>query len=94
MPNRIKVPLQGVGMVDAVDVAITEILERSSEIRLEDGSILRVKPIVLSVSRIEGRWDPEGNPLYALKGGQAMTVASAPTELKKPGTENGPPKVQ
>ena len=84
MPNKTKIPLQGVGMVDAVDVPITESTERWCEIHLDDGAVLRVKPVIFSVSRIEGRYDPDGNPLYAIKAGQTMIVASAPNELKKP----------
>ena len=74
------------GPRDAIEVAIEESLERWTEITLEDGSILRVKPVVLTVLRATDEYDKEGNPLYSVKLNPVMTV-SAPEELKKGGTK-------
>jgi hypothetical protein len=51
---------------------------------LEDGSVLRLKPTVFSAVRIEGEFDPEDNPMYAVKAGQVLVIASAPDNLRKP----------
>jgi hypothetical protein len=70
-------------MAEGFDVPITESTEKWSEIHLEDGSILRIKPNVISVIRITGQYDQDGNPLYALKSSQVMTVVSAPERLRQ-----------
>ena len=89
MPER-KVKFQqmpGGPMIEGYEVSIAESTERWTELRLEDGTVLRVKPMVVGAIRIEGQWDQEGNPLYALKGGPAVsTLSSVPDRLKKPGS--------
>jgi hypothetical protein len=88
--KRVKIPFPdqntpgGTTMVEGNEVAITESTERWSQITLEDGTVMRVKPNVLSAIRIDGRFDNEGNPLYALKGNQIASIVSAPDHLKKP----------
>ena len=89
MPERkIKTPwpLPAGPLVDAADVPVKESTERWSEITLEDGSVLRLKPSIVQAIRIEGQYDPEGNPTYILKASQLMVIASAPAHLRKGGT--------
>ena len=69
-------------MVDGVEVAVEEATERWTDVKLADGATLRFKAIVLGVLRLEGQFDPEGNPMYQLKANQVMTV-SAPDHLRK-----------
>lgn len=83
MPERkTKIQLPGIGTVDAVEVNVSEATERWTDIQLADGTTIRVKPVILSVLRIEGHYDPEGNPLYQVKANQIMT-ADAPEHLRK-----------
>ena len=90
MPEkRVKIDVPGLGLADGVDVPITEATERWTELTLADGSVLRVKPNVLSVVRLEGRYDPEGNPMYAVRGQQVMVVASAPDHLRRTAGSKG-----
>ncbi len=72
------------GMVEGVDVAIKDSHERWSEVDLADGTTLRIKPNVLAVTRIDGQYDQEGNPMYALTANQVMTVVNVPAHLRKP----------
>ena len=74
------------GLVDAFEVAVSESTERWTEVRLEDGSVLRLKPVVIGAARVDGQFDPEGNPVYTIKVNQIMTVASAPDHLRKGGS--------
>lgn len=69
---------------DGFEVGVKESTERWSEVTLEDGSVLRLKPSVLSAVRIDGEYDPEGNPMYAVKAGQILLIASAPDRLRRP----------
>lgn len=86
MPEkRVKVNVPGMGLVDGTEVQIIESVDRWTDVKLNDGTTLRLKPVVMSVVRIEGRYDDSGNPMYAVQAGQAMT-ADAPEILRqKPG---------
>ena len=69
--------------VEALDVPIDSSTERWSELTLEDGSILRVKPVIAGVARVPSQYDPDGNPLYVLRGSIMMSVVEVPEKLKK-----------
>jgi hypothetical protein len=86
--KKVKVPTP-TGMADAVEVGVSSSDEKWTDIKLEDGSSLRLKSVIIGALRVEGQWDPEGNPLYMIKANQVMTV-SAPEHLRKGG--GGPPK--
>lgn len=68
--------------VDATEVNVEEATERWTDIRLADGSQIRIKTVILGVLRLEGQYDGDGNPLYQLKANQVMTVNS-PDHLRK-----------
>jgi hypothetical protein len=93
MAERKKVNVPGFGIVEGTDVPLIESVERRTELRLEDGSILRIKPVVMSILRIDGQYDAQGDPMYAINAGQTMTVAHAPEHLRRPG-QDPRPKVQ
>jgi hypothetical protein len=88
LERKVRVPIPPDGkLVDGVEVPVLESTERWSEVKLEDGSVLRVKPVILSAVRIPGQYDPEGNPMYALKANNAMMIAEAPEHLKRQSME-------
>ena len=75
-------------MVDAMDVPITESNERWSELKLEDGTIIRVKQSVATVARMD-EYDPEGNPVYVVRSTPTVAVIQVPEKLKqKPTTQH------
>lgn len=83
MPEtRRKIPTPQ-GVLEGVDVAIKEATEKWSEVSLADGTILRIKPNVLSVTRVDGKFDSDGNPLYVLQSNQMMTVTNVPVHLRE-----------
>lgn len=53
---------------DAEEVQMIESVERWSELRLDDGTVLKIKPVVTSILRVPGQYDPEGNPICVVKG--------------------------
>jgi hypothetical protein len=71
------------GMAEGFDVPIITSTEKWSEIQLEDGTVLRIKPNVISAIRVNGQYDQDGNPMYAIKSSQVMAVVSAPDHLRK-----------
>jgi hypothetical protein len=76
-------PLPTDPKIGGSDVPIKESTERWTEIHLEDGSVLKVKASVLSAIRVDGQYDPEGNPAYSVKTQLQMVVVTAPEHLKK-----------
>lgn len=70
-------------MVDAVDVPISEALERSSEVTLEDGVVIRVKTGVASATRIVGEFDALGNPVYSFDLTTQFQFVMVPDNLRK-----------
>jgi len=44
---------------------------------------MRIKPAVMSAIRIDGQYDQEGNPAYAVKAGQIISIVSSPEHLRK-----------
>jgi len=81
---RIPFPMPNSPVRDGSEVGVRESTERWSEVTLEDGTILRVKVTVVSAVRIDGEYDPEGNPAYAIRMNPVVATASAPQNLKRP----------
>ena len=46
------------------DVDVLESKEVWSEYRLADGTVLRIKPVMITVSRMDGEHTLEGDPVY------------------------------
>jgi hypothetical protein len=83
--KRVKIPQPMVpgATVEGWEVPVVQSTDRWSEVTLEDGTVIRVKPNVISAIRIDGMFDQDGNPGYALKASQTMMVASSPEHLHK-----------
>lgn len=86
MAERIvPVPGRDGKIVNGVEVPVQNSQEQWSEYKLADGSVIRIKQALIEVIRLpRGNWDPEGNPLYAIKVAPVMIVVSAPDDLKQP----------
>jgi len=61
-----------------------EATERWSEYRLADGTILRLKPVVIAVFRAGAQYTEDGEPVYNMKS-TLITDVRAPAALSKPG---------
>jgi hypothetical protein len=82
--RKMKVTLPGGIVKEGSEVHVISSDEKWNEWVLEDGSVIRVKLTVMRVIRIDGEYDPEGNPLYVTQTAQVMVV-NAPDVLKKGG---------
>lgn len=69
--------------VDAVEVSVDESSEKWSEYKLSDGSRIRLKQVLMEVSRVDGTFDQEGNPLYVIKAQPVMAVVEVKDKLKR-----------
>ena len=65
------------------DVEIDEAIERSNELRLKDGTILRMRTNVVEVIRVDDQWNENGDPVYVVKSSNTVTVVEASQEFKK-----------
>lgn len=75
-------------MVDALDIPVTESIERWSELHLADGSIFRVKVNVISVARLVNKVDANGKPIYVINGQPAVAMIASGKESSPGGNEN------
>jgi hypothetical protein len=64
-----------------------EATERWTEIKLEDGAVVRIKPVIAAVLRVEGKVDDQGNPVYVIRSTNASMTVAGPTAKS-----NGPKK--
>jgi hypothetical protein len=81
--RRGKAYIEGQGTVEGVEIGVSESIERWTEVKLDDGSVVRLKVVVIGALRLDGRYDPEGNPVYTLKVNPIMAVVSAPEHLRR-----------
>jgi hypothetical protein len=80
--RRTKITLGTGEVAEGVEVPVTEAIERWSELRLEDGSIIRVKMTVSQVIRTE-QYDAIGNPIYVMNMAPTVAVIQQPENLRK-----------
>ncbi len=70
-------------MHPVTSVDIDESIERWNEIRLSDGTVLRMKIVVVEVFRFDDQHDADRNPVYSVKSSNVLVVGeAAPQELK------------
>jgi hypothetical protein len=66
-----------VSLQNETEVEVSEAKELWSEYRLADGTVLRVKPIMIAVSRADDSGATNGEPVYNLKSTLVTDVRSA-----------------
>jgi hypothetical protein len=91
MPERrVKVAVPTLpGLQDGFDVQVSESTEKWTEATLEDGTVIRVKASVFGAVRVDGKWDSEGNPMYALKANVLMNLVNVSERLRRPAGTTG-----
>ena len=76
--------------VQGVVVNVKESVERWTSVQLEDGTKIRLRPVVTETARID-QFDKDGQPVYVLKSTTIMTVDAPPSLLRG---AVGPGKIQ
>ena len=79
---KVPVTLPGGQRGEGIEVQVDESTQRWSEFKLQDGSVIRVKVSVLSAVRVEGQYDPMGNPMYMTNITPVISVTS-PEHLRR-----------
>jgi hypothetical protein len=70
-------------LLTTTEVEMLEAKERWSEYRLADGTILRLKPVMIAIFRAEGQYTQDGEPVYNMKS-TLITDVRVPEALTKP----------
>lgn len=65
-----------------IPVKIKEPDDTWTEVKLADGTILRLRHLLIDINRIEGQYGADGQPAYEIKGGTMLEVI-APSKLRK-----------
>ena len=91
MERVVEINIQG-QVVRGVVVNVKESTERWSLVLMEDGTTVRLKPVVTEAFRTE-QFNEEGQPVYIVKSTNVMTV-DAPPKLLRPTADSGGSKVQ
>lgn len=61
------------------EVEVLEARESWSEYRLADGTVLRVKPVMIAITRVTGAEAVDGEPVYNMKSTLVTDVRGAKT---------------
>jgi len=69
--------------VDGYVIPVEETTERFSDVKLEDGSVLKIKSSALEVIRMDEQWDDEGHPVYVVKSNTIIVVSESPQHLMR-----------
>jgi hypothetical protein len=67
---------------DATMLTFRTTSEDFNEYLLDDGTVIKLKVVVTEVARIEGLYDPSGNPAYVVSSTNVVSVDAA-DELRK-----------
>ena len=77
-----KIPLPNGEEADAESIGYRSNQEHWNVYLLDDGTVLRLKPVVTEVLRVEGQYDHMGNPAYVIQSTNVVVVDS-PDDLKR-----------
>jgi len=76
------IDIPGLGRVEVTEVGFRTSGEYWNEYLADDGTVIRLKAVVTEILRLDGQYDPEGNPAYIVKSSNVTSV-SAPDELRR-----------
>ena len=79
-----KLPSPTTGKVVECEVIdIVNLYDPPIRIVLKDGSTLRLRVDVVEVTRFDGEWDRDGNPMYNVRSANIMAILESPDHLKR-----------
>lgn len=84
MPGKRKLTLPDGREVDATVTTFRSGGEHWNEYLVDDGSVVKVKLVATEILRVDGEYDPAGNPIYLMASTNIMAV-DAPESLRKGG---------
>lgn len=80
--KRMEMLIPGQPAREISEVKIASAVEPWCEYVLEDGTRMKLKMVVVGFDRVEGEYDPGGNPRYSMKA-SLVVHAEVPEGLKR-----------
>jgi hypothetical protein len=77
-----KIKLNDGSIVDGEQVEISSSSEQWNQYVLEDGTLLKLKPVATKVVRLVNQYDQAGNPVYLIQSNNVVSM-DCPEKLKK-----------
>lgn len=77
MARKRKLTMPDGKVVDGTEMGFRTLGEHWNEYLLDDGTVVRLKPVVLSVIRAEGQTDENGDPVYMVNSQNVLSVSPA-----------------
>lgn len=77
----VQIPLTPEDIAEGVDLDFREVEEHWNIYQLEDGSLLKVKLVLIGVKRLK-KYNPDGTPIYLINSQNIVRVVRIPPELK------------
>lgn len=62
---------------DATEIGFRTHGEHWNEYLLDDGTVIRLKPVVTMITRIEGLVDEKGQPVYIVESSNVLSVSAS-----------------
>lgn len=81
MVRKIRIDSPDGGTHEAAEVGFQPTAEPWCEYLLDDGTVVRLKPVVTNIYHIEGQVDHKGQPAYLVESNNVVTVSAAPKEI-------------
>ena len=80
--ERKKIVDFGQGPKEVTEVGFRTGAEHWNEYLIDDGTVVRIKLVATEVLRVDGEYDPQGNPVYIVASTN-VTAVSAPQEKRR-----------
>lgn len=68
--------------VEAVQLTFQSAGENWNEYLVNDGTVIKLKPVATEILRVADQYDPDGNPVYVVRSANVVVV-SAPDNLRR-----------
>ena len=88
MPGKRRIQLPNGQEVEVEPIGFRSNAEHWNEYLLDDGTVVKLKPVVTDILRVEGEYDANGNPAYIIQSTN-VTAVDAPEQLRRQGGESG-----
>lgn len=70
------------GEIEGTEIGFRSSGEYWNEYLLDDQTVVRTKQVVMSIVRVDGRYDDQGQPMYLIQS-SPVVVVSAPDDLRQ-----------
>ena len=79
--KRVSVEFEG-RPCEGTTVEVEQSIGRWSVVTLTDGSVIKIQAVVTEVIMLDGKFDPDGQPIYMVRSHNSLSVVSPPHLLK------------